>query len=259
MQFMRIGAKFAHDQARKTSPPSSPSLAEWRQLENLAPNAPLHQIHRLQICSPYPVELTPDEFRLAFCLRRLFPPTQIFLDNYFTRSNEATTQIDCLAVNRSGIFVFESKGYSGWVFGSERNLKWTQILAYGNEKHYFFNPIRQNQQHIHHLQHFLPNDTQFYSVVVFPSDAELKKIECTSENTYVCRQIQVPAIIEQIQQQEIALSDAEVAQICAKIRRARFRTTEYERLRHVAKLPDELREEESEQTTRILKVSTPIF
>ncbi len=43
-----------------------------------------------------------------------------FLFNiYIPKENGETTEIDVLMICSKGIFVFESKNYSGWIFGSE--------------------------------------------------------------------------------------------------------------------------------------------
>ena len=43
-----------------------------------------------------------------------------FLYNcYLPKDNGETTEIDVLMIHQSGIYVFESKNYSGWIFGSE--------------------------------------------------------------------------------------------------------------------------------------------
>lgn len=39
--------------------------------------------------------------------------------------------IDLLMIHEKGIFVFESKNYSGWIFGSADQLNWTQSLQNG--------------------------------------------------------------------------------------------------------------------------------
>ena len=36
------------------------------------------------------------------------------------------SEIDLLMLHEKGIFVFESKNYSGWIFGNETDLNWTQ-------------------------------------------------------------------------------------------------------------------------------------
>ena len=42
-----------------------------------------------------------------------------------------TSEIDLLMIHEKGIFVFESKNYSGWIFGSADQLHWTQSLQNG--------------------------------------------------------------------------------------------------------------------------------
>ena len=42
-----------------------------------------------------------------------------------------TTEIDVIMIHRKGIFVFESKNYSGWIFGSRNDRYWTQSLKGG--------------------------------------------------------------------------------------------------------------------------------
>ena len=43
-----------------------------------------------------------------------------FLFNiYIPKGEEETTEIDVLMIHTKGLFVFESKNYSGWIFGSE--------------------------------------------------------------------------------------------------------------------------------------------
>jgi hypothetical protein len=55
-----------------------------------------------------------------------------FLFNcYLPKENGETTEIDVLLINKNGIFVFESKNYSGWIFGDEKSKNWTQTLPQG--------------------------------------------------------------------------------------------------------------------------------
>ena len=44
------------------------------------------------------------------------------------KTPDGTTQIDHILISPYGIFVIETKDYSGWIFGSERQKKWTQSL-----------------------------------------------------------------------------------------------------------------------------------
>ena len=37
----------------------------------------------------------------------------------------STSEIDVLMLHEKGIYLFESKNYSGWIFGSEAQREWT--------------------------------------------------------------------------------------------------------------------------------------
>ena len=95
------------------------------------------------------------------------------------------SEIDLLMLHEKGIFVFESKNYSGWIFGNETDLNWTQSFSNG-EKYYFYNPIRQNFNHIKALAAFLkisPDD--FYSCIVFSERCSLRSVPWTSDEYVV--------------------------------------------------------------------------
>jgi archaellin len=64
------------------------------------------------------------------------------------------------------VFVIETKNYSGRIYGSEEQQEWTQVLAGGNEKNKFYNPIKQNATHIYNLRKIIKN-VPIHSVVVF--------------------------------------------------------------------------------------------
>lgn len=91
--------------------------------------------------------------------------------------NGETTEIDVIMICYQGIFVFESKNYSGWIFGNEKYKTWTQTLPQGKgrkaKKEKFLNPIMQNKLHIECLQEVLGDDLEnvpIFSVVVFQTD-----------------------------------------------------------------------------------------
>ena len=72
-------------------------------------------------------------------------PTAIYHDLYLDNGNEKYSQIDLVVATKVGIVVFEVKEYSGWIFGNQNQRNWTQLLAYGKQKYYFYNPIFQNK------------------------------------------------------------------------------------------------------------------
>ena len=67
------------------------------------------------------------------------------LRNVYVPTGSATTEIDVLYVTRKGIFVLESKNYSGWIFGNESDSYWTQATP--REKPRFYNPLKQSAKH----------------------------------------------------------------------------------------------------------------
>ena len=113
-----------------------------------------------------------------------------FLPNcYIPKHNGGTTEIDLIFLHESGVYVIESKNYSGWIFGDEEQEYWTQCLqSVGGvaEKNQFYNPLWQNEIHIYALMELLQDDTfPYYSYIVFGDNCELKNIRLTSGNHHV--------------------------------------------------------------------------
>lgn len=100
----------------------------------------------------------------------------VFRNVYVPTMKGETSEIDVVAVNSKGILAFESKNYSGWIFGKDTEKMWTQRFPSGKTKQ-FKNPIHQNMTHIRHLSKFLSlEESRFRSVIVFGSRCTLKKI-----------------------------------------------------------------------------------
>lgn len=115
-----------------------------------------------------------------------------FLFNiYLKKDEEKTTEVDVLLIHKKGIFVFESKNYSGWIFGNERQKNWVQTLPQGKGKKalktYFLNPIAQNSLHIKALKNVIGEELPVYSVVVFSERCTLKDIKVTDSNIPVIK------------------------------------------------------------------------
>ncbi len=125
-----------------------------------------------------------------------------FLFNvYIPKKNGETSEIDVLMICAKGIFVFESKNYSGWIFGSESNRYWYQTLpsrsGWCNEKS-FYNPIMQNRSHIKHLKAFLGEQLPMWSIIAFSDRCTLKDVEVTSEDVYVINRCNAAYVINSI-------------------------------------------------------------
>ena len=115
------------------------------------------------------------EAQLSREIQTNFVPPDFHLLNHITlKINDRTTQIDHILVSRFGIFVIETKNYSGWIFADAKQNQWTQVLF--GRKFKFQNPIFQNMLHkqaVENLLDFLPSGA-IQSVVVFVGNAEFK-------------------------------------------------------------------------------------
>ena len=125
----------------------------------------------------------------------------IYHDLYIRKENGTYTQIDLAVPIPQGIIVFEVKDYSGWIFGNGNSKYWMQILAFGEEKHQFYNPIWQNRTHITALRKLLPNnpDIPIFNIVVFYGNSEFKDLDYdTSGRVRVIYNTQVVELIKHI-------------------------------------------------------------
>lgn len=115
------------------------------------------------------------------------PAQTIFHDLYLRLPNGKYSQIDLVVPTKVGIFVFEVKKYSGWIFGSGHHSQWTQVLAYGRSKYRFYNPIMQNSKHINDLKGQLKQfeSVPFYSIIVLYGNCVLKGISNVPEETFI--------------------------------------------------------------------------
>lgn len=89
------------------------------------------------------------------------------INNLMLVDNGKSSQIDHVLINRNGVFVIETKNYSGRIYGNESQQEWTQVLSYGRIKNKLYNPVKQNATHVFRLKKLLPQEIFVSSVVVF--------------------------------------------------------------------------------------------
>lgn len=123
-------------------------------------------------------------------LKKLEGDHRIMVNLYLPKGKGENTEIDLVLVTETGIYVFESKNYSGWIYGNEKNKFWTQVI-HKKSKIQFYNPIWQNKTHIRALKEALniKEDKSFVSYIVFSDACTLKMVNTTSKNMkllYVC-------------------------------------------------------------------------
>ena len=106
-------------------------------------------------------------------LARLPEGYVVLNDVYLPLADGTTTQIDHIVVSRYGIFVVETKNYSGWIFADEKSKVWTQTIY--RKKSTFQNPMRQNYLHICTVADNLGIDHAYVKgVVVFLGGCDFK-------------------------------------------------------------------------------------
>lgn len=141
------------------------------------------------------------------------------LHNIYIPYRGGTSEIDVLLVHNKGIFVIESKNYSGWIFGSAEQRYWTQCLQ-NKQKNKFYNPIMQNRTHINALSKYINIDKdKMKSFIVFSERCELKKVpENTIEYTIIKRDKLLKYLKNDLSERQVIFSDEEVDKIIEKIK-----------------------------------------
>lgn len=143
---------------------------------------------------------------------------QFLFNCYLPSGTSGITEIDVIMVHTSGIYVFESKNYAGWIFGDERDRQWTQSLMSKDRtqiKNYFFNPLKQNRIHMRALRAVIGYDKRpIYSVVVFTDRSVLKNVNYTDSYARVVTQEDLLLAVRGLKRRsENALTDEEVSNI----------------------------------------------
>ena len=128
------------------------------------------------------------EYSIEYALtNNNLPGELVVFRNLYIPANNKTVEIDLLMIHEKGIFVFESKNYSGWIFGSADQLYWTQCLQNGT-RHKFYNTIRQNDTHIYALEPLLEIPaTEFISCIIFSERCSLKSVPDDTYDTIIAR------------------------------------------------------------------------
>jgi restriction system protein len=96
------------------------------------------------------------------------------LNNVTIPRQDGTTQIDHILVSTKGIFVLETKNYSGWIYGDEKSKQWTSV--HYKIKNRFQNPIHQNFLHLKSIIGILDfiKCENIHSLIVFTGTATIK-------------------------------------------------------------------------------------
>ena len=166
----------------------------------------------------------------------LTPGKREFIHNCYLPVENGLSEIDLLMIHETGLYVIESKNFSGWIFGDEKQKEWTQILAGGKQKNRFYNPIWQNAGHINALREFFSDykDVPIFSLVVFSERCELKKITLHSNNALVIKRDQLKSTFKKQIQGKSKCSSEMMKNI-------------YQRLLPLCKMDDEVKQQHTDR------------
>ncbi len=92
------------------------------------------------------------------------PNNCLILNDFEVKPRNRPAQMDHVVVSPAGLFVIETKAYSGTLKGHAEDEKWTQIKEYkdNRQKNKLTNPIQQNKYHIEVLlESIRDNDLPF--------------------------------------------------------------------------------------------------
>ncbi len=136
---------------------------------------------------------------------------------YLPKDNGETSEVDVVFITQKGIFVIESKNYSGWIFGDEKSRNWTAMLP-NRQKNQFYNPIMQNRTHLKWMRNCVGEDVPLFSLIVFSERCELKKITVDSADVKVIKRDQTYAAVKKIwDSNPDAISEEKVEEIYDKL------------------------------------------
>lgn len=145
------------------------------------------------------------EDRIADILYENVPGKFQIFRNLYVPYRGATAELDIVMAHETGVFVFESKNYRGRIYGDLSGLYWVQAFP-NRRKRPFYNPVRQNRNHIKALSEYLNMPPRFFrSCIVFSDECELRKVPQTSAFTIVT---QTSDLAERLQLMISALTPA---------------------------------------------------
>ena len=160
-------------------------------------------------------KLTERELKLVKLLGR---KGKTLRNVYLPKDNGETSEVDLIYITQKGIFVFESKNYSGWIYGDEKNKNWTAMLP-NKQKNQFYNPIMQNKTHLKWMRNFVGEDIPLFSIIVFSERCELKKVTVESDDIKVIKRDLTYATVRDIwDKNPDAVSDDKIEELYFKLK-----------------------------------------
>ena len=179
------------------------------------------------------------EYLIGKKLQKIPGYKKLIYNCYVPKTGGTTTEIDVIMIHEKGIYVFESKNYKGWIFGTETQTYWVQCLQGRRgkaRKLKFYNPIMQNKTHVKWLRKYLATlnlDTPLYSYIVFGNSCELKNIVLTSHAHEVVTERDLLNLVrKQVMFSAGVLNNEQIDAVYERLY-SLTQVTEVEKLRHI--------------------------
>lgn len=152
------------------------------------------------------------EYKTSLVLEKADFEKKLLFNCYIPTEKGDKTEVDIIVVSVKGVYVIENKNYSGWIFGDEKSKKWCEMM--GKKKYFFFNPIMQNKGHITNMENLLQiGKDKYTSVITFNQNANLKKINVTSEKTHVIGYFELGKFVQKQKDMQSCLDSEKIEQI----------------------------------------------
>lgn len=159
------------------------------------------------------------EYKTYLELKKIKSKGAKILVNVYIFNNEIdSTEIDLIMIDKTGIYVFESKNMGGYIYGKESDYNWIQ--KQGDTNITFYNPINQNKKHIKYINTLLEykyNDN-IYSFIVFSERCTLGKIVHSNDIDVVKRDKLIYKVQRKTNNSDIVLTEEDIDYIYNKLK-----------------------------------------
>ena len=166
--------------------------------------------------------------------------------------NNGLTQVDIVLVWKSGIYVIESKNWSGCrVYGSEDDDNWT--LCWSNWKGEIVktikqnSPVKQNANHVDCIRKMTFNSVPIYSIIALSDSCRLSKIPGKTKDTAVIKYSDLRETIAEYHTSgnRTCLSLDDVERVYKLLKSCNDGVTEEEKKRHIRNIKEKYKTIES--------------
>ena len=134
-------------------------------------------------------------------LRKIRGRKRILRNLYLPKGKQGgTVEVDAVMVTQDGIFVVETKNYSGVIVGDEEDRYWRHEFRDREGGFNFYNPIKQNAGHVKALRTVLEMevDAPIYSVLVFGDRSRLDRVRVPTAAVSITRISGLPRTIRRL-------------------------------------------------------------